>query len=136
VESDDEFFSFMGLAKELVTSNRPLRLRLDLVGGLNDDMLLPQRVFGSETLCGGIDYRILCVSANAYLPLKQLIAVPATLEFVTDRGDLRSVSGIVTEASSGDSDGGMASYQLVIRDALAILEKRSNTRVFRNMDEM
>ena len=47
MESDNEFFSFMGLAKELVTSNRPLRLRLDLPGGVNDDMLLPQRVFGS-----------------------------------------------------------------------------------------
>ncbi len=136
MESDNQFFSFMGLAKELVTSNRPLRLRLDLVGGINDDMLLPQRVFGSETLCGGIEYRVLCVSSNPSLPLKQMIAVPAALEFVTDRGDLRSVCGIVTEASSGDSDGGLASYQLVLRDALAILEKRTNTRVFRNMDEV
>ncbi|RFP08084.1 type VI secretion system tip protein VgrG [Duganella sp. BJB475] len=126
----------MGLAKELVASNRPLRLRLDLPGGVNDDMLLPQRVFGSESLCGGIEYRVLCVSSDAYLPLKQMIAVPAALEFVTDMGDLRSVCGIVTEASSGDSDGGLASYQLVLRDALSILEKRTNTRVFRNMDEV
>jgi type VI secretion system secreted protein VgrG len=136
VESDNDFFGFMALAKELVTSNRPLRLRLDLPGGVNDDMLLPQRVFGSETLCGGIDYRVLCVSSNVHLPLKEMIAVPAALQFVTDRGDLRSVCGIVTEAGSGDSDGGLASYQLVLRDALAILEKRTNTRVFRNMDEV
>ncbi|WP_332855495.1 type VI secretion system Vgr family protein [Duganella sp. S19_KUP01_CR8] len=136
MESDNDFFSFMGLAKELVASNRPLRLRLDLPGGVNDDMLLPQRVFGSETLCGGIEYRVLCVSSDAYLPLKQMIAVPAALEFVTDTGDLRSVCGIVTEASSGDSDGGLASYQLVLRDALSILEKRTNTRVFRNMNEV
>nr|WP_229260635.1 type VI secretion system Vgr family protein [Duganella alba] len=126
----------MGLAKELVTSNRPLRLRLDLPGGINDDMLLPQRVFGSETLCGGIEYRVLCVSSNVHLPLKEMIAVPAALQFVTDRGELRSVCGIVTEAASGDSDGGLASYQLVLRDALAILEKRTNTRVFRNMNEV
>ncbi|MBV7539263.1 type VI secretion system tip protein VgrG [Duganella sp. sic0402] len=126
----------MALAKELVTDNRPLRLRLDLPGGANEDMLLPQRVYGSESICGGIEYRVLCVSVNAQLPLKQLIAVSAVLEFVTDRGGLRSVCGIVTEASSGDSDGGLASYQLVLRDALAILEKRSNTRVFRNMNEM
>jgi type VI secretion system secreted protein VgrG len=136
VESDNDFFGFMGLPKELVTSNRPLRLRLDLPGGINDDMLLPQRVFGSETLCGGIEYRVLCVSSNVHLPLKEMIAVPAALQFVTDRGDLRSVCGIVTEAASGDSDGGLASYQLVLRDALAILEKRTNTRVFRNMNEV
>jgi type VI secretion system secreted protein VgrG len=136
VESDSDFFSFMTAAKELVTDNRPLRLRLDLPGGFNDDMLLPQRVFGSESICSGIEYRVLCVSANAQLPLKKMIAVAAVVEFVTDRGDLRSVCGIVTEASSGDSDGGLASYQLVLRDALAILEKRTNTRVFRNMDEV
>ena len=133
---DDDFFSFMGLAKDLVTSNRPLRLRLDLPGGINDDMLLPQRVTGTEALCGGIEYRILCVSGSAHLPLKQMIAVPAALELVTDSGSLRTVCGIVTEAAAGDSDGGLASYQLVLRDALAILEKRTNTRVFRDMNEV
>ena len=61
MESDEDFFSFMGLPKELVTTNRPLRLRLDLPGGVNDDMLLPQRVFGTEALCGGIEYRVLCI---------------------------------------------------------------------------
>lgn len=136
MERDNDFFSFKSMLKELTTFNRPIRLKLDLPGGINDDMLLPQRVAGTETLCGGIDYRILCVSSNAQLPLKQMIAVPAALQFVTDRGDLRSVCGIVTEASSGDSDGGLASYQLVLRDALAILEKRINTRVFRQMDEV
>ncbi|TFW13321.1 type VI secretion system tip protein VgrG [Duganella callida] len=126
----------MTAARELVTSNRPLRLRLELPGGFNDDLLLPQRVYGTEHICGGIEYRVLCVSGEVQLPLKQMIAVPARLEIVTDRGALRSVCGIVTEASSGDSDGGLASYQLVLRDALAILEKRTNTRVFRNMDEV
>lgn len=133
---DNDFFSFMGLAKDLVTSNRPLRLRLDLPGGINDDMLLPQRVMGTETLCGGIDYRVLCVSGSAHLPLKQMIAVPAALDLVTDTGALRTVCGIVNEAAAGDSDGGLACYQLVLRDALAILEKRTNTRVFRDMNEV
>ncbi|MET0266525.1 MAG: type VI secretion system Vgr family protein [Duganella sp.] len=136
MQSYQEFASLMAQTRELVASNRPLRLRLDLQGGINDDMLLPQRITGTETLCGGIEYRILCVSTDATLPLKRLIAVPAALEFVTDTGDLRSVCGIITEASAGDSDGGLASYQLVLRDALAILEKRTNTRVFRNMNEV
>ena len=136
MESDNEFFDFASQAKALVTANRPLRLRLMLDSGVSDDMLLPQRVFGSEAICGGIEYRVLCVSARVQLPLKEMIELPASLDFVTDRGDLRSVCGIVTEASSGDSDGGLASYQLVLRDALAIMEKRTNTRVFRNMDEV
>lgn len=132
----NDFLSFMVQAKELVTSNRPMRLRLDLPEGVSEDVLLPQRVFGSETVCGGIDYRVLCVSDRVDLPLKKVIAVPAALQFVTDRGDLRSVCGIITEASSGDSDGGLASYQIVLRDALSVLEKRTNTRVFRHMDEV
>ena len=136
MESDNEFFSFLTQMKDLVTTNRPLRLRLDTPGGVNDDMLLPQRVHGSEALCGGFEYRVLCVSARVSLPLKEMIALPATLEFVTDRGDLRSVSGIVTEAASGDSDGGLASYQLVLRDAFAIMDKRISTRVFRNLNEL
>lgn len=136
MESYNEFLAFKSMFKELVATNRPLRLRLHLPEGINDDMLLPQRVSGTETLCGGIEYRILCVSSNVNLPLKQMIAVPAALQFVTDRGELHSVCGIITQASSGDSDGGLASYQLVLRDALAIMEKRTNTRVFLQMDEM
>lgn len=136
MSNDEDFFSFMGLPKALTTDHRPLRLRLDLPGGANDDMLLPQRIVGIEDLCGGINYRLLCVSTHARLPLKQLIAVPATLEFVTDLRAVRSVCGIITQAGSGDSDGGLATYQLVLRDALAVLEKRCNTRVFRHMNEV
>jgi len=65
--------------------------------------------------------------------LKEFIGLPATLEFVNDRGSLRKVSGLVAQASSGAYDGAIASYQLVIRDALAIMEQRVNTRVFRRL---
>jgi len=136
VESDNDFFSFIAQIKELTSSTRPLRLRLDLPGGVNDDMLLPQRVYGTESICGGIEYRILCVSTEVQLPLKEMIAVSAALDFVTDQGELRSVCGLIIEAASGDSDGGLASYQLVLRDVLAVLEKRINTRVFRNKTEV
>src|SRR5690606_35923174 len=55
---------------------------------------------------------------------------------VTDRGQLRSACGIVAEARAGDYDGGLGVYQLVIRDALAIMEKRINSRVFRYQNEL
>jgi type VI secretion system secreted protein VgrG len=134
VESD--LLDFLVQPKDLITTNRPLRLRLDCSTQLSDDMLLPQRVYGAESICGGLEYRILCVSARAQLPLKEFIGLPAALDFVTDRGELRSVCGIVTEAAAGDSDGGLASYQLLLRDALSIMDKRINTRVFRNKDEV
>jgi type VI secretion system secreted protein VgrG len=134
VESD--LLDFLVQPKDLTTTNRPLRLRLDCSTQLSDDMLLPQRVYGAESICGGLEYRILCVSARAQLPLKEFIGLPAALDFVTDRGGLRSICGIITEIAAGDSDGGLASYQLVLRDALSIMDKRTNTRVFRNKDEV
>lgn len=133
---ESDFLDFIVQPKDLSTENRPLRLRLDCSTGLSDDMLLPQRVHGAESICGALEYRILCVSVRAELPLKEFLGLPAALDFVTDRGGLRSVCGIITEAASGDSDGGLASYQLVLRDVMALLDKRINTRVFRNKTEV
>ncbi|MGH8855443.1 MAG: contractile injection system protein, VgrG/Pvc8 family, partial [Telluria sp.] len=100
------------------------------------DVLLPQTITGMEAICGGIEYHVACVAATPEIPLKELIALPVEIQFVTDRGHLRSVCGIVTEAHAGDSDGGLAAYRLVVRDALAIMEKRINSRVFRYQNEL
>ena len=128
----EDFAQWLAVDKALTTDKRALRLRLAYPEGINEDVLLPQRISGSEAICGGIEYRILCVATEAQLPLKQFIAVPAELQIVTDRGQLRRVCGIVAEACAGQSDGGLATYQLVLRDGLALMEKRVNTRVFRN----
>lgn len=119
----------------LTQSNRPIRLLLRGQGVVLDDVLIVKQVTGKESLCGGIDYQLLCLSTQAALPLKTFIALAAELQFVTDRGHLRSVCGIVARAHAGQSDGGLATYQLVIRDALSLMERRINTRVFRHMSE-
>jgi type VI secretion system secreted protein VgrG len=127
----------MDIAAALLSTNhRPLRLRLATEDGITDDVLLPHRVTGSEALCGGIEYRIWCVALDATLALKQFIAAPAELQLVTDRGALHSVCGIVAEAHAGHSDGGLATYQLVLRDGLSLMEQRTNTRIFRNQNEL
>jgi type VI secretion system secreted protein VgrG len=133
---DTTFINLLVDHRDLVTSNRPVRLRIEHQSMFLEDVLLPQRVRGVETICGGFDYHVLCVALNVYLPLKEFIALPAAIDFVTDSGKLRTVTGVITEASSGDSDGGLASYQIVIRDALAVMDKRVNTRVFRNRNEV
>ncbi|TFW11530.1 type VI secretion system tip protein VgrG [Massilia arenosa] len=120
----------------LQAQNRPLSLVLSRQDGSGEDELLPQKVIGREQVCGGFEYRILCLSSSATSPLKSFIGVPAELRIVTDRGDLRRVCGIIRQASSGQSDGALATYQIVITDALAIMEARTNTRVFRNMNEL
>lgn len=126
----------VGLSPDLTQSNRPIRLRLSHQDTVLDDVLLIKHVSGQETLCGGIEYQLSCVSMRAALPLKDFIALPVELQFVTDRGELRSVCGIVAQASAGQSDGGLATYQLVMRDALALMEQRINTRIFRSMNEV
>jgi type VI secretion system secreted protein VgrG len=136
MESDFDLFDLIEAFDRLSAANRPLRLRLMLPSGLRDDLLLPQRLVGHEAICGGFEHHVLCVADSAMLPLKDFIGVPAELQIVTDEGALRSICGLVAEASSGESDGALATYQLVITDALALLERRINTRVFRDMNEL
>jgi len=125
------------LAQYLIsTRNRPLRLVLDYAGATVDGQLLVQRVSGHEAICGGFEHRILCVAESASLALKDFIGLPAELQVVTDRGEIRRLCGIVTSALSGQSDGGLATYQLVMRDALFVMENRVNTRIFRDMSEL
>lgn len=116
--------------------NRPIRLRVWVRDAALDDVLLVKHVHGREVLCGGFEYRLLCVASHAGLQLKEFMALPVELQFVTDRGGLRSVCGVVARASAGRSDGGLAAYELVVRDALALMEHRVNTRIFRDLNEV
>ena len=81
--------AFAGLSE----ANRPIRLRLSQERQVLDDVLLVKRVTGNETMCGGLEYRLLCVSTHAGLPLKEFITLPVELQFVTDRGDVRAKDG-------------------------------------------
>lgn len=131
-----DFLNVAKLSLALTQAHRPIRLRLSHPQSTLDDVLLVKQVSGRETVCGGMEYRLLCVSVEANLPLKEFIALPAELQFVTDQGGLRSVCGIVAEACAGQSDGGLATYQLVVRDALSLMERRTSTRVFRDVNEV
>jgi type VI secretion system secreted protein VgrG len=136
VDSASAFLRVLRHEQSLSTAHRALRLRLAHAQGLEAEALLPQQIVGSESVCGGLEYRVACVASDPALPLKSFIALPAEIQIVTDRGDLRSICGIVTEARAGDSDGSLTTYQLVLRDALAIMEKRVNSRIFRNQNEL
>jgi type VI secretion system secreted protein VgrG len=121
---------------DLIEANRPIRLRLSNEKGVVDDLLMVKRVSGAETICGGIEYSLLCVSTQSGMPLKRFIANPVELQFVTDSGGLRSVCGIVAGAVEGQGDGGLATYQLIVRDAFSLFDNTCNTRVFRNASEV
>lgn len=124
------------LRSHLSQTKRPIRLRLSYRNQVLDHVLLVKHVYGREALCGGLEYRVLCLSTQVGLPLKEFIALPAEVQFVTDQGRLHSVCGIVAQVSAGESDGGLATYHLLLRDALTLMEQRINTRVFRNKHEV
>ncbi len=133
MQDANELRNFMREKKWLNSNHRPIRLKIFHPQAQTDDILLPQLITGTESVCGGFEYQVNCVATSFTLPLKEFIGLPATLEFVTDRKQLRRVNGLISRASAGDSDGAIASYQLVIRDAMAFMEQRVNTRVFRRM---
>lgn len=58
---DDDFSAFFEHDHAL-GAHRPLRLRLAPTPRLPAGALIPQTVFGRQAICGGIAYRVLCVS--------------------------------------------------------------------------
>jgi len=127
---------FTSGASYLTDANRAIRLRLSNEDGVIKDLLLVKHVSGVETICGGIEYSLECVSAQAGIELKRFIACPAELQFVTDLGKMRTVCGIVGSIIEGQSDGGLGTYRLIVRDAFSLLEQTCNTRVFRQLSEI
>ncbi len=71
-------------------------------------------------------------STSATLELKQFIGTQAAIDQVTDAGQLFRITGIITEAFQGQSDGALTLYKLTLEDATALWHKRRNSRVFMN----
>nr|WP_240763548.1 type VI secretion system Vgr family protein [Paraburkholderia silviterrae] len=99
-------------------------------------MLFLQRLDIREDLCGGIEGRLSCISTSNGIALQNFLGQPVTVQLMTDKGTLQSICAIVTDAHEGESDGSLATYQLVVRDALSILERRANTRIFRTQSTL
>lgn len=127
---------FSNVWQQLSDANRPIRLFIALQEDGSTDLFLAQQVSGVETMCGAIVYSVRCVAQTAGLALKQLIACPVQLQFVTASGALQAISGIVSEVHEGGSDGALASYQLIVRDAFSLLDQSCNTRVFLEATEV
>ena len=113
--------------------NRAIRLKWGQQQAQLESLLMPQRIDIEESLYGGVDGRIACVSTSAGIPLTTFIGLPMSVLLVTDSGELHSISGIIVDAREGESDGALATYQLFIRDAISILERRTNMRIFRKL---
>jgi len=98
-----------------------------------EDLLLPQRIDIRESLFGGVDGCVSCLSTSAGIPLNAVIGLPVSVQLMTDQGALHAINGIIVDAREGEGDGAFTAYQILIQDALSLLERRTNTRVFRQM---
>lgn len=98
---------------------------------LNQQVFL-QRIDGEHALSEGLTVQLICLSTSANLQLKQFIGAQAAIDQVTDAGQLFRLSGIITEAYQGQSDGALTLYRLTLQDATSLWHKRRNSRVFMN----
>ena len=117
-------------AQAFAQDQRLLTLRFSAKSGIARNTLLPHRLTGAEGVCEDMRYEVECLSDNAYLQLKDFICQPVELTIETENGDQRHICGIVTEALYEGGDGGFCTYRLIVQDALALLKKRTNSRVF------
>jgi len=96
---------------------------------LNDQVFL-QYIEGTHQLNQGIDLQLVCLSTSAVIPLKNFIGSQVAIDIVTDRAELNRISGIVTQADVGASDGSLTLYKLRVQDPTALWKHRRNSRVF------
>ncbi|MCU4390622.1 type VI secretion system tip protein VgrG [Acinetobacter courvalinii] len=96
---------------------------------LNDQVFL-QYVEGTHQLNQGIELQLVCLSTSAVIPLKSFIGSQVAIDIVTDRAELTRITGIVTQADVGASDGSLTLYKLGVQDPTALWQHRRNSRVF------
>ncbi|WP_081409000.1 type VI secretion system Vgr family protein [Acinetobacter gyllenbergii] len=96
---------------------------------LNDQVFL-QRIDGTHAINDGVQLQLICLSTSATIPLKQFIGSQVAVDIVNDKSELNRISGIVTKADVGASDGALTIYRLTIEDPTALWKHRRNSRVF------
>ena len=96
---------------------------------LNDQVFL-QHIDGIHALNDGIHLQLICLSTSSQIPLKHFIGSQVAIDIVNDKSELNRISGIVTKADSGASDGSLTIYRLTVEDPTALWKYRRNSRVF------
>ncbi|WP_259658122.1 type VI secretion system Vgr family protein, partial [Burkholderia pseudomallei] len=94
-------------------------------------LLALQHASVQEGLMTGIHGRLTCVSTRRDLPPGVLLGIPVSIRLITDRGQPHTVNAIISDVQIGQSDGELCVYQLTVCDALSLMDKRTNSRVFR-----
>ena len=95
-----------------------------------------QRIDGTHTINDGLNLQLICLSTRNNIALKSFIGCRVAVDMVNDRSELHRISGIVTKAELGSSDGALTIYRLSVEDPTALWKYRRNSRVFMNMSAL
>ncbi|WP_151798128.1 type VI secretion system Vgr family protein [Acinetobacter bereziniae] len=95
-----------------------------------------QRVDGIHAINDGVNLQLICLSTLNDIALKRFIGCRVAIDVVNDRSELNRISGIVTKAEVGASDGALTIYRLTVEDPTALWKQRRNSRVFMNMSAL
>ncbi|MCU4535817.1 type VI secretion system tip protein VgrG [Acinetobacter bereziniae] len=102
---------------------------------LNDHVFL-QYIHGTHAINDGVNLQLICLSTLNDIALKRFIGCRVAIDVVNDRSELNRISGIVTKAEVGTSDGALTIYRLTVEDPTALWKQRRNSRVFMNMSAL
>lgn len=126
------FFNIFNVLEKIGLSAQKRAIHVQFSNELLNNQVFLQRIEGQHQLNGEIEAELICLSTSAQIALKQFIGVQVAVDQVTDAGQLFRTTGIVTEASYGQSDGALTLYKLTLKDATNLWHKRRNSRVFMN----
>ncbi|AOJ64628.1 type IV secretion protein Rhs (plasmid) [Burkholderia ubonensis] len=112
-------------------NRRPVALNFGRLQGTLGRLLALLHANIHEGLMTGVLGHLTCVSTRHDLSPRLFIGVPVSVRLVTDRGQLHVINAIIQNVQIGQSDGELCVYQLTIVDALSLMDKRTNSRVFR-----
>ncbi|WP_080433326.1 type VI secretion system Vgr family protein [Burkholderia ubonensis] len=114
-------------------NRRPVGLNFGKAQGALGHLLALQHASVREGLMTGVHGSLTCVSTRDRLAPTLFIGLPVSVRIVTDRGQLHTINAIVQDVQIGQSDGELTVYQLTVCDALSLMDKRTNSRVFRKL---
>ena len=113
-------------------NERPVDLHFGLAQRTVGHLLALHHADIREGLISGIDGQLTCVSTHAHLSPALFLGLPVSVRLTTDRGGIRAINAIVHDVRAGQSDGELTVYQLHVCDALSLMDRRTNARMFRS----
>jgi len=100
---------------------------------LADDVLLFQRMTGSDELGRLSEYRVQLLSTSNDVKIADVLGKAMGIHVDLPDGSLRHYNGIVTRFCSTGTKGKLASYEATIHPWLWLLTRSSNCRIFQDM---